>query len=114
MIELQALIEPNKKGIRKLPGTVIASGSKILYTPPEGEQIIRRLLSNLEEFIHTEDDIDPLIKVGVIHHQFESIHPFYDGNGRIGRILILLYLILQKKITRPVLFLSSYILTERQ
>ncbi len=115
LIELQAIIEPNKQGIRKLPGTVIANSSgKILYTPPEGEQIIRNLLANLEVFIHDNDGIDPLIKVGVIHHQFESIHPFYDGNGRIGRILIILYLILQKKITRPVLFLSPYILTEKQ
>lgn len=114
LIELQALIEPNKQGIRKLPGTVIASKNKILYTPPEGEQIIRNLLTNLERFIHAEDGIDPLIKVAVIHHQFESIQPFYDGNGRIWRILIILYLILKKKITRPVLFLSSYILAEKK
>lgn len=114
LIDLQAMIEPSKQGIRKLPGTVIASKYKVLYTPPEGEQIIRNLLANLETFIHAEDGIDPLIKVAVIHHQFESIHPFYDGNGRIWRILIMLYLILQKKITRPVLFLSSYILTEKQ
>jgi len=115
LIELQAIIEPNKKGIRKLPGTVIAdSTGKVLYTPPEGEQVISHLLANLEKFIHTDDGIDPLIKVGVMHHQFESIHPFYDGNGRIGRILIILYLILHKKISRPVLFLSSYILTEKK
>lgn len=114
LIDLQAMIEPNKTWIRKIPGTVIAtSNGTVLYTPPQGESVIKWLLNNLERFMNAKDDIDPLIKVGVIHYQFESIHPFYDGNGRIGRILILLYLILTKKISKPVLFLSSYILTEK-
>ncbi len=115
LIELQAMIEPNKPGIRKIPGTVVAnSAGEILYTPPEWEDVIRKLLYNLEAFINADDGIDPLLKVGVIHHQFESIHPFYDGNGRIGRILILLYLIFTKKLSKPVLFLSSYILSQRK
>lgn len=114
LIELQSFIEPEKTGIRKIPGTVIAnSKGEVLYTPPHGEKVIRNLLANLEQFINSNDGIDPLLKVWVIHHQFESIHPFYDGNWRIWRILILLYLILTKKITRPVLFLSSYILSEK-
>lgn len=114
LIELQSFIEPEKTGIRKIPGTVIANSKwAVLYTPPHGEPVIRNLLANLEQFINSNDGIDPLLKVWVIHHQFESIHPFYDGNWRIWRILILLYLILTKKITRPVLFLSSYILSEK-
>lgn len=115
LIELQAIIEPNKIGIRKIPWTVIAnSNAQVLYTPPQGEDVIRKLLYDLESYIQRQDDIDPLIKVSVIHHQFESIHPFYDGNGRIWRILMLLYLILCKKISKPVLFLSSFILSEKQ
>lgn len=115
LIELQAMIEPNKTGIRKIPGTVIAnSAGEVLYTPPEGEQHIRALLTNLESRINSNDGIDPLIKMPVIHYQFESIHPFYDGNGRIGRVLMMLYLMLTKKIQKPVLFLSSYILQHKQ
>lgn len=114
LVDLQAMIEPHRPWIRKIPGTVIANSTgTVLYTPPQGENVIKELLYNLEEFIHAQDDIDPLIKVWIIHHQFESIHPFYDGNGRIGRILILLYLILTKKITKPVLFLSAYILSQK-
>lgn len=109
LIEIQEILEPSKPWVRKIPGTVIASGKKVLYTPPYGEQIIRNLLTNLEKFIHEEHDIDPLIKVAVIHFQFESIHPFYDGNGRTWRILILLYLLLTKKLEYPILFLSAYI-----
>ncbi|MDQ7009696.1 MAG: Fic family protein [Candidatus Gracilibacteria bacterium] len=111
LIETQSIIEPNKTGIRKLPGTVIANGfGETLYTPPSGKENIDKLLTNLEKFINDmEDDIDPLIKMPVIHYQFESIHPFYDGNGRTGRILNVLYLVLTKKLDFPVLFLSEYI-----
>jgi Fic family protein len=95
-VELQNILEPNKYGIRKLPGTVIAnSKGEVLYTPPEGEQVIRDLLRNLELYINeSHDAIDPLIKMGVLHYQFEAIHPFYDGNGRTGRLLMVLYLLL--------------------
>lgn len=80
-----------------------------MYTPPEGEKVIRDLLSNLEKFINAQDTIEPLIKTGVIHYQFESIHPFYDGNGRTGRMLMILFLVLMGKLDYPVLFLSDYI-----
>ncbi|MBP6910914.1 Fic family protein [Patescibacteria group bacterium] len=115
LIHLQAIIEPDKTGIRKIPGTVIANSTgEVLYTPPEGEHKIRDLLANLESWINSNDGIDSLIKMPVIHYQFESIHPFYDGNGRIGRVLMMLYLMLTKKIQKPVLFLSSYILQHKQ
>lgn len=110
LVELQKIIEPSKYGIRKTTGTVIANSEwKILYTPPEGEKVIRDILSNLEKFINLDDGIEPLIKTGVIHYQFESIHPFHDGNGRTGRLLMILYLILTKKLDYPILFLSDYI-----
>ncbi len=109
--DLQALIEPNKPWIRKLPWTVIWNGYwEVLYTPPEWKENIDALLKNLEDFINDfDDDIDALIKMPVIHYQFESIHPFYDGNGRTWRILNVLYLVLAKKLDFPVLFLSEYI-----
>lgn len=110
LIDLQKIIEPSKYGIRKLTWTVIANAQgDVLYTPPEGENIIRDILSNLEKFINAQDAIEPLIKTGVIHYQFESIHPFYDGNGRTGRMLMILYLVLTRKLDYPVLFLSDYI-----
>ena len=114
LIELQSMIEPNKVWIRKIPWTVIANSLwQISYTPPVWEDNIKKLLYDLEKYMNIEDNIDPLVKVAIIHHQFESIHPFYDGNGRIWRILIILYLILAKKINKPILFLSSYIFENR-
>lgn len=103
-----------KSGIRKNTDTVIAKeedGILIpIYTPPQGEQKLRNYLHNLDEYINnSNDDIHPLIKAGIIHYQFECIHPFIDGNGRTGRILILLYLISTNKLEYPILFLSKYI-----
>ena len=111
LLNLQSIIEPNKTWVRKIPWTVIANSLwEVLYTPPEWEQNIIKLLTNLEKFINDFwDDIDPLIKMPVIHYQFESIHPFYDWNGRTGRILNVLYLVLAKKLDYPILFLSEYI-----
>lgn len=111
IIELQREIEPNKGGIRKIPGTVIANSTtkEVLYTPPEGERLLRYLLANLEQYLNAKDDIDPLIKMAVLHYQFEAIHPFLDGNGRVGRIIMILYLLLAKRLQLPVLFLSGYI-----
>lgn len=110
LVDLQKIIEPSKYGIRKVTGTIIAnSQGDVLYTPPEWEKVIRDILSNLEKFINAQDAIEPLIKTGVIHYQFESIHPFYDGNGRTGRMLMILYLVLTRKLDYPVLFLSDYI-----
>ncbi len=111
-LEIQKILEPNKAGIRKLPGTSIMNSTtgEVLYTPPDGEDTIRGLLKNYEEYINDfSDDIDPLIKLAIIHYQFEAIHPFYDGNGRTGRILMVLYLILAKRLELPILFISGYI-----
>ena len=114
LIELQAIIEPDKTWIRKIPWTVIASWSwTILYTPPVWKDVITNLLSDLEQYINADHWIDPLLSVWIIHHQFESIHPFYDGNWRVWRILMILYLILKKKISKPILFLSSYIIDHK-
>lgn len=112
LIQLQQLIEPNKTGIRKIPGTAIRNlhTGEIIYTPPQNEIEIREFLSNLEQYVNTFDDTDPLIKLAFIHYQFEAIHPFYDGNGRTGRILNVLYLVLADLIDSPILYLSKYIL----
>ena len=112
LVELQAMIEPNKTGIRKNPGTKLINSvtGDIIYTPPQRESEIRDLLKNLEDYINNfEDEIDPLIKMSLIHYQFESIHPFYDGNGRTGRILNILYLVLNNLLESPILYLSNYI-----
>lgn len=110
-VKIQAMVEPNKRGIRKIAVGIMNTNSKeIIYTPPVGEKTIRDLLANLEKFINNhEDGIDPLVKAAVFHYQFESIHPFMDGNGRVGRILMILYMILAKRLDLPVLFLSGYI-----
>ena len=101
--------------IRKLPGTVIGNQKtgQTIYTPPVGEKVIRDLLSNWERFLHENDEADPLIKMAVSHYQFEAIHPFYDGNGRTGRILNVLYLIEQNLLSLPILYLSRYIVQNK-
>lgn len=93
--------------MRKVPRTVIANPNRgEIYTPPVGEKQIRDLLSNREQFLHTNDSLDPLTKMAISHNQFEAIHPFHDGNGRTGRILNILYLIEQDLLTLPILYLS--------
>ena len=117
IIKIQSIIEHNNAGIRKLPGTELKNSitGETIYTPPQNEQEIRNYLQNLESFINDKkDNIDPLIKVCLIHYQFESIHPFYDGNGRTGRILNILYLVLNKLIDSPILYLSKYINETKQ
>lgn len=117
IVKIQGIIEHNNAGIRKLPGTELKNSltGETIYTPPQNEEEIRNYLRNLEEFINNnEDGIDPLIKVCLIHYQFESIHPFYDGNGRTGRILNILYLVLNKLIDSPILYLSKYINKTKQ
>lgn len=112
LVELQSMIDPNKTGIRKTPGTNLVNSKtgKIIYTPPQAESEIRDLLKNLEDYINNNgDEVDPLIKMALIHYQFETIHPFYDGNGRTGRILNVLYLVLNNLLTSPILYLSNYI-----
>ena len=117
IVKIQGTIEHNNAGIRKLPGTELKNSltGETIYTPPQSEQEIRTYLKNLEDFINNnEDGIDPLIKVCLIHYQFESIHPFYDGNGRTGRILNILYLVLNNLIDSPILYLSKYINKTKQ
>ncbi len=115
-IKLMQVIKENNAGIRNAPGTRLKNPatSKVVYTPPEGEEVIRQKLKNLEDFIHAEDEIDPLIKMAIIHYQFEAIHPFFDGNGRTGRIILLLYLKLTGLLDLPALFLSGYIMENKQ
>lgn len=114
-IAIMRIIKENKSGIRNITGTQLKNPAtgKIIYTPPEGETIIRDKLKALEIFINTEGDFDPLIKLALIHYQFEAIHPFFDGNGRTGRIILLLYLKLCGLMDFPALYLSSYILKNK-
>ena len=101
--------------VRKVPGTKHANKQtgQVIYTPPEGETVLRDLLSNWERWLHEYPDIDPLIRMAVMHYQFEAIHPFTDGNGRTGRILNILYLVQEKLITLPILYLSRYIIQNK-
>ena len=115
-IKLVQVIKGNEAGIRNLPGTILSNKQHdTIYTPPEGETVIRDKLKNLEDFLYKEDtaDIDPLIKMAVMHYQFESIHPFSDGNGRTGRLLNILYLVQENLLNMPILFLSKYFLDNR-
>lgn len=114
-IDICSQIKSVDMGIRKVPGTTIANQTtgEVIYTPPVGESLIRDLLSDWERFLHAQDDLDPLVKMAVAHYQFEAIHPFVDGNGRTGRVLNILYLIDQKLLSLPILYLSRYILRHR-
>lgn len=113
ILEIQAELEENKAGYRKVPGTALKNDQtgEVVYTPPQHPEEIVSLMNNLEKFINDDDisDLDPLVKMAIIHHQFESIHPFYDGNGRTGRIINILYLVKQGLLKIPVLYLSRYI-----
>ncbi|HEX4839541.1 MAG TPA: Fic family protein [Rhabdochlamydiaceae bacterium] len=115
-IELVQIINKTTEGIRTLPGTKLQNPltKQVIYTPPEGESVIRDKLSNLEKFIYTNKDLDPLVKMAIIHYQFEAIHPFSDGNGRVGRILNILYLIHEKLLDLPILYLSQYIIAHKE
>jgi Fic family protein len=101
--------------IRATSGTVLASerSGETIYTPPEGEAVVREKLANWETYLHAEDGVDPLVKMAVAHYQFEAIHPFTDGNGRTGRVLNLLYLVETKLLERPTLYLSRALLKRR-
>ena len=115
IIEIQEILEQNDAGIRKQAGTNLknAQTGEVIYTPPQDYETIQELLTNLEIYINEPNDIDSLINMAIIHHQFESIHPFYDGNGRTGRIINILYLILKDLLDIPVLYLSRYIITHK-
>lgn len=113
-IELAQILRNSTHTIRSMPGTkLVNSTGEVKYTPPEGKDLILKKLANLESFIHSEDSLDPLIKMAIIHYQFEAIHPFTDGNGRTGRIINILYLIEKKLLDIPVLYLSRYIITNK-
>lgn len=111
--DVQRELEQNDAGIRRLPGTALVNDAtgQAIYTPPDEETRIRDLLRNLEEYLNTEvHQVDPLIRMAVAHYQFESIHPFYDGNGRTGRIINILYLIKEGLLESPILYLSGHII----
>jgi Fic family protein len=99
--------------VRRMPGTALARNGKVVYTPPEGEPLLRDLLANWEVFLHGATDIDPLIRMAVGHYQFEAIHPFTDGNGRTGRVLNSLFLIQTDLLSLPILYLSRYIIQHK-
>ena len=112
IVEIQSELERTNAGFRKLPGTALKDGAgRTVYTPPQDPAEIVALMRGLERFINEADlfEVDPLIKMALIHHRFESIHPFYDGNGRTGRILNVLYLVKEGLLDIPVLSLSSHI-----
>ncbi|WP_300450483.1 Fic family protein [Accumulibacter sp.] len=112
ILQIQAELEKNHAGFRKLPGTALkGEGGRTVYTPPQNPDDILALMADLERFINDGSlfDADPLIRMALIHHQFESIHPFYDGNGRTGRIVNVLYLVKQGLLDIPVLYMSRHI-----
>ena len=116
IIEIQGVLESSKSGFRKLPGTVLKdSNNQTVYIPPQSYIEITKLMSELDIYINDDDfhAIDPLIKMAIIHYQFESIHPFYDGNGRTGRIINILYLVQKELLDIPVLYLSRYIVNNK-
>jgi len=117
IIKIQSVLEENSAGFRKLPGTALknVTTGETIYTPPQDYNTIQKLMTNLEKFINddTLSDFDPLIKMAIIHYQFESIHPFYDGNGRTGRIINILYLVIKDLLDIPILYLSRYIINHK-
>ncbi|APC91164.1 MloA protein, putative [Francisella sp. MA067296] len=113
---IQEVLEKNNAGIRTQMGTSLKNQKtgEVIYTPPQDYQEIIDLMSNLETYINTDsNDIDDLVNMAIIHYQFESIHPFYDGNGRTGRIINLLYLIMKDLLDIPILYLSNYIIKHK-
>lgn len=115
-IAIQKVLEPSKTGLRKMPGTQLANPKtgQVYYTPPDNEKIIRDLLKNFETYFNEEAPKHEIFaRAALLHYQFEAIHPFHDGNGRTGRMLIPLYLTQQKVLDAPLLFVSKYILENR-
>lgn len=118
LLTIQQILEENDAGFRTQAGTQLKNDQtgEVIYTPPQDRDEIIRLMSDLERFINEDErsSYDDLVKMALIHHQFESIHPFYDGNGRTGRILNILYLIKQGLLDTPILYLSRYINQNKQ
>jgi cell filamentation protein, protein adenylyltransferase len=117
IIVIQSELEKNNAGFRKVPGTALknATTGEIVYTPPQDYKTILDLMTNLEQYINDSkiSEFDTLVKMAIIHYQFESIHPFYDGNGRTGRIINVLYLVMNDLLNLPVLYLSRYIIEHK-
>lgn len=117
IIQIQSELEKNDAGFRKVPGTTLknVTTGEVVYTPPQEYKTILELMKNLEQFINDNSisDFDPLVKMGIVHYQFESIHPFYDGNGRTGRIINVLYLVMNDLLDLPILYLSRYIIENK-
>jgi Fic family protein len=114
-VDVCAVLRGIDTSIRRIPGTALrnqGTGAPV-YTPPEGEDLLRDLMTNWERFLHASDDLDPLVRMAVGHYQFEAIHPFEDGNGRTGRILNLLFLVEQGLLRRPILYLSGAIIRSK-
>lgn len=116
ILEIQKRLERNCAGFRTQSGTMLKNPNtgEIKHIPPQNNADITRLMTNLEKYINDDlDDIDPLIKLAIIHYQFETIHPFYDGNGRTGRIINVLYLVYKELLDLPILYLSAYIIKNK-
>ncbi|WP_312322971.1 Fic family protein [Soonwooa sp.] len=116
IVEIQTTLEHNNAGFRTQAGTKLVNNlGQTVYTPPQDSSEVLNLMANLEKFINDNEfsDLDPLVKMAIIHYQFESIHPFYDGNGRTGRIINILYLVLQGLLDLPILYLSRYIIRNK-
>ncbi|MDQ4121737.1 MAG: Fic family protein [Acidobacteriota bacterium] len=117
ILEIQEELERNRAGYRRVPGTALKNQQtgETVYTPPQDYDTINRLMRNLSDFINDDSlsDVDHLVKLAIIHHQFESIHPFYDGNGRTGRIINILYLVTKELLDLPVLYLSRFIIQNK-
>ena len=112
---LYQVVKQADDGVRRLPGTRLANPAtkEIIYSPPEGETVIRDKLANLEQFINSPSELDPLVRMAVAHYQFEAIHPFPDGNGRVGRILNILQMQSEGLLDVPILYLSRYIIENK-
>lgn len=116
VLDIQATLEKNRAGFRKVPGTTLRDASgRVVYTPPQDATVVLDLMHDLEHFLNDDSrfDADPIVKMAIAHHQFESIHPFYDGNGRTGRIINVLYLVRRGLLDSPVLYLSRHIVRTR-
>jgi cell filamentation protein, protein adenylyltransferase len=114
-IDICRTIKDEPLDIRSESGTKLRNNTtgQVVYTPPDGRQIISEKLENWQRFINTDSDLDPLVRLAVQHYQFEAIHPFADGNGRTGRVLNILYLVQQKLLDSPILYLSRYIIRNK-
>ncbi|MBK6280863.1 MAG: Fic family protein [Gammaproteobacteria bacterium] len=114
-VEICQTIKDRQIDIRRVPGTALANqrSGEVIYTPPEGADLLRSQLANWEQFLHNETALDPLVRMAVGHYQFEAIHPFADGNGRTGRILNILFLVQAGLLAVPILYLSREIIRQK-